>query len=412
MSVYHGAVPPTDFNLNRISLEYSYIEIVKATSNFSNTNLLGSGAYGSVYKGILKDGTEVAIKKLFNPKQGGFKEEVEVLSKHRHPNLVILMGFARNQSERFLVYEFLKGGDLSVNLSTSTRSSNPVEFDHKKRINVAVDAALGLSHLHNSNPRVFHRDVKSMNILLDRNGSGRIADFGLALLANPANSLKGKQIVAQSSILVKECAGTAGYADPHYISSSVMNEKREVYSFGMVLLEILTSLPPATVDGKDQIQYTYKDKDFKAIMGMVQWDAKWPKEIAQFLAQLALACIQESEDHRPLFVDIVNKLRKLQSHISAAPTPPPPAMVETPSSSKPAVPSVPRVPPPRSASKPLPDEVTVPAPPVVAVQKLPEQLTAISEESSQKPSTGSNPFIKTEDDIDAILDKLFGKKTT
>ena len=114
--MWKGTPAPTDANLNSISLEYSYDDIARATRNFNDAHLLGKGAYGSVYKGILKDGTEVAIKVLSNPKESGFKEEVLVLSKFRHPNLVILMGFSRKAKERFLVYELLPGGDLCSRL--------------------------------------------------------------------------------------------------------------------------------------------------------------------------------------------------------------------------------------------------------------------------------------------------------
>ena len=147
--------PPTDANLNSIALEYSYSEIVNATHGFDPKSLLGKGAYGSVYKGQLKDGTEVAIKVLHSPREGGFKEEVQVLSKFRHPNLVILMGFARNAGQRFLVYELLHGGDVCHLINKNQ------DFGYKKRVSVALDAALGLSHLHNANPKVFHRDVKT-----------------------------------------------------------------------------------------------------------------------------------------------------------------------------------------------------------------------------------------------------------
>ena len=202
-----SAVPPTDANLNSISLEYTYHELARACRNFSQSSLLGKGSYGAVYRGVLKDGTEVAIKVLNTPKDSGFKEEVQVLSKFRHPNLVILMGFSRNAKDRYLVYELLPGGDLC------SRLQNDPQFDWRKRINACLDAALGLSHLHNASPKVFHRDIKTQNILLDRNGTAKMADFGLALLAQPKVGVK-----------VEQCAGTLGYADPLYISSSVVTE--------------------------------------------------------------------------------------------------------------------------------------------------------------------------------------------
>jgi serine/threonine protein kinase len=297
--------PPTDANLNSICLEYSYKEILAATNGFHEKHLLGKGAYGSVFKGELKDGTEVAIKVLHAPREGGFKEEVQVLSKFRHPNLVILMGFARNGHQRFLVYELLQGGDIC------SRVQKDPSFDYKQRISVALDAALGLSHLHNASPKVFHRDVKSQNILLDKNSSGRIADFGLALLAKPRAGTNG--------LVVEQCSGTVGYADPLYIASSIVTERREVYSFGMVMLELLTAKPPALANPNNhQVEYTYDSvkASIEDVVKMAQTSADWPPDIARFWAQLSLACVQDSETHRPVFVEIVGKLRKLKAHVN------------------------------------------------------------------------------------------------
>lgn len=299
--------PPTDANLNSICLEYAYKDVLAATDGFAQSRLLGKGAYGSVYNGELKDGTEVAIKVLHAPREGGFKEEVQVLSKFRHPNLVILMGFARNGHQRFLVYELLEGGDLS------TRTHNDAGFDYKQRISAALDASLGLSHLHNASPKVFHRDIKSQNILLDKNCTGRIADFGLALLAKPKMGING--------LVVDQCSGTVGYADPLYISSSIVTERREVYAFGMVMLELLTAKPPAMMNPETQVvNFTYEavKGNVGAVVEMAQQTAAWPADVARFWAQLALACIQTSEQHRPAFVEIVGKLRKLKAHVSKA----------------------------------------------------------------------------------------------
>jgi serine/threonine protein kinase len=290
------AIPPTDANLNNISLEYPFTDVARASRNFSQASLLGKGSYGSVYRGILKDGTEVAIKVLNTPKESGFKEEVTVLSKFRHPNLVILMGFSRNGRDRYLIYELLPGGDLCDRLQKDPN------FDYRKRMTACLDAALGLSHLHNASSKVFHRDIKSQNILLDRNGTAKVADFGLAVLVQPKAGVK-----------VEQCAGTLGYADPLYISSSVVTEGSEVYSFGMVLLEVLTGKPPAIQGPSGQVQYVYGHLrgDYRGVLPMVDWRAGWPPEMAQRIARLAVACIEKTESKRPVFVDIVARLRDL-----------------------------------------------------------------------------------------------------
>jgi len=290
-------IPPTDAVLNHISQEFDFGEIREATQSFSSSHRLGEGTYGTVFRGTLRDGTEVAVKALASPKEGGFREEVEVLSRFRHPNLVILMGFARHGRERYLIYELLPGGDVN------SRLNKDPSFTWKNRLNVVLDCALGLSHLHGSRPQVFHRDVKTQNMLMDKNGTGKVADFGLACLAQPN----------QHSLAVKETSGTLGYADPLYIRSGVVTEKSEVYSLGMVLLEVLTGRPPALQhpNGRIEYQFDHIGGDAAKLMAMVDRRGQWPPAMAQHVGHLALSCTCEQEQIRPSFVDIVTKLRKL-----------------------------------------------------------------------------------------------------
>merc|ERR1719245_1171465 len=125
--------------------------------------------------------------------------------------------------------------------------SKDVGFMWSQRLNVSLDSALGLSHLHHSTPQVFHRDVKTQNILMDKNGTGKVADFGLACLAQ----------VNKRSLAVQQTSGTIGYADPLYIRTGVVTEKSEVYSLGMVLLEVLTGRPPALQHPSGRIEYQF-----------------------------------------------------------------------------------------------------------------------------------------------------------
>lgn len=288
--------PPTDAVLNRLSQEFDFQEIREATQQFSAAHRLGEGTYGTVFRGTLRDGTEVAIKALASPKEGGFREEVEVLSRFRHPNLVILMGFARNGRERYLVYELLPGGDVH------SRLNKDLSFTWEKRLNVVLDCALGLSHLHGSRPQVFHRDVKTQNMLMDKNGTGKVADFGLACLAQPN----------QRSLIVRETSGTLGYADPLYIRSGEITEKSEVYSLGMVLLEVLTGRPPALQhpNGKIEYQFDHLNGDLRKLLAMVDRRGRWPQLMAEYVGHLALQCTCEQAKFRPSFVEIVTQLRK------------------------------------------------------------------------------------------------------
>ncbi|CAJ1447247.1 unnamed protein product, partial [Effrenium voratum] len=250
---------------------------------------------GGVYKGTLKDGTEVAVKVLEVPNEAGFEEEVKVLSKFRHPNLVILMGFARHGFQRLLVYEMLAGGDVHRRLQRSCHEDAP--FSWQQRVGVALDAACGLSHLHHSSPKVFHRDIKSPNILLDKNGTAKMADFGLACLSHTA------------AHRVARASGTVGYACPLYVRRGVVTEGSEVYSFGMVLFELLTSSPPAYMSrkgGEGQIQYLAHqiNGDLGCALKLVDRKALWPPASAQSFAELALACTQMREEARPSFAEI------------------------------------------------------------------------------------------------------------
>eukprot|EP00931_Biecheleriopsis_adriatica_P100937 TRINITY_DN7616_c0_g2_i1.p1 TRINITY_DN7616_c0_g2~~TRINITY_DN7616_c0_g2_i1.p1 ORF type:complete len:1134 (+),score=179.38 TRINITY_DN7616_c0_g2_i1:183-3584(+) len=321
---HHAAgAPPlaqnyADRNLNDICLEYTYEELKQATRNFDENSMkLGCGSYGGVYKGVLGDGTEVAIKVLDVPNESGFEEEVKVLSKFRHPHLVILMGFARHGAQRLLVYEMLSGGDVHRRLQKSCHED--VAFPWQERASIALDAACGLSHLHHSSPKVFHRDIKSPNILLDKNGTAKMADFGLACLSHTAVHR------------VKRASGTVGYACPLYVRRGVVTEGSEVYSFGMVLLELLTARPPAYVSPpsgvNSQIQYlaNHINGDIRVAMKLVDQKANWPPPAARAVAELALSCIGMQEESRPNFSDIVRSIRAItemsKSLVSATPRP-------------------------------------------------------------------------------------------
>eukprot|EP00930_Biecheleria_cincta_P024073 TRINITY_DN17278_c0_g1_i1.p1 TRINITY_DN17278_c0_g1~~TRINITY_DN17278_c0_g1_i1.p1 ORF type:complete len:1054 (-),score=116.24 TRINITY_DN17278_c0_g1_i1:115-3276(-) len=321
----HTVAPPqmlpsvpayADRNLNDICLEYSYEELKQATRNFDESMKLGCGSYGGVYKGVLRDGTEVAIKVLDVPNESGFEEEVKVLSKFRHPHLVILMGFGRNGAKRLLVYEMLAGGDLHRRLQKCCHDNVP--FPWRERANIALDAASGLSHLHHSSPKVFHRDIKSPNILLDKNGTAKMADFGLACLSHTA------------AHRVKRASGTVGYACPLYVRRGVVTEGSEVYSFGMVLFELLTSSPPAYMNpggaGGSQIQYlaNHINGDLRIALNLVDPKANWPTAAACAVAELALGCTRMQEESRPNFADIVRSLRAI-CELPAAPATPTPS---------------------------------------------------------------------------------------
>ncbi|XP_059655584.1 proline-rich receptor-like protein kinase PERK9 [Cornus florida] len=215
---------------------FTYQELVQATNGFSAQNLLGEGGFGCVYKGCLVDGRVVAVKQL---KIGGgqgereFKAEVETISRIHHRHLVSLVGYCISENQRLLVYDYVPNNTLYFHLHGDGR---PV-MDWAMRVKIAAGAARGIAYLHEDcHPRIIHRDIKSSNILLDNNFEAQVSDFGLAKLALDANTHITTRIM-----------GTFGYMAPEYASSGKLTEKSDVFSFGVVLLELITGRKPVDV---------------------------------------------------------------------------------------------------------------------------------------------------------------------
>ncbi|MCO5608262.1 hypothetical protein L7F22_062468 [Adiantum nelumboides] len=210
---------------------YTSQEMRRATHNFAKERLLGSGGFGDVYKGVLVDGTVVAVK---SAKVGNIKgieqvlNEVRILSQVNHRSLVMLLGCCVETEQPLLVYEYIANGTLLEHLK-GYRGTNLLDW--RTRLKVAVQTAEGLAYLHSSaNPPIYHRDVKSSNILLDSELNAKVSDFGLSRLAHADLSH------------ISTCAqGTLGYLDPEYYRNYQLTAKSDVYSFGVVLLELVTS---------------------------------------------------------------------------------------------------------------------------------------------------------------------------
>lgn len=312
-----GEEPPSDEQkLREISLEYDEVDLKAATQDFHTSRRLGSGNYGAVYRGTLPDGHEVAVKVLDIDENAddcsGFADEVRVLSKFRHPNLVTLMGWGTGKGEkgkkrRFLVYELLSGGDVAQRLqSCRTDGGRPFRWD--ERLWVALDASCGLSHMHNSTPRAFHRDIKSANILLDRSGTAKMADFGLSGIAKNKDKL---------NMTCEQISGTPGYACPHYIKSGKVTEKTEVYAFGMVMMELLLNSMPACLGQNGNILYPIfqvvqpgAPGALQRALAAVDPKAGWPPALASDVAEFALVCSHLKEDTRPTFTEVGCRLRQ------------------------------------------------------------------------------------------------------
>ncbi|XP_057984954.1 cysteine-rich receptor-like protein kinase 2 isoform X2 [Hevea brasiliensis] len=212
------------------SLNFKYSTLEKATGSFDDANKLGQGGFGSVYKGVLPDGREIAVKRLFfnnRHRAADFYNEVNMISSVEHKNLVRLLGCSCSGPESLLVYEFLPNKSLDRFIFDQNKGKT---LTWEKRYNIIMGTAEGLVYLHeNSKIRIIHRDIKASNILLDTRFRAKIADFGLA-----------RSFQEDKSHISTAIAGTLGYMAPEYLAHGQLTEKADVYSFGVLLLEIVT----------------------------------------------------------------------------------------------------------------------------------------------------------------------------
>ncbi|KAJ0980529.1 hypothetical protein J5N97_008784 [Dioscorea zingiberensis] len=210
-------------------------DLETATNRFSKENVIGEGGYGVVYHGHLINGTPVAIKKLLNnlgQAEKEFSVEVEAIGHVRHKNLVRLLGYCIEGTQRMLVYEYVSNGNLEQWLHGPMRDQHSLTWE--ARMKILIGTAKALAYLHESiEPKVVHRDIKSSNILIDDDFNAKVSDFGLA-----------KLLGAGKSHITTRVMGTFGYVAPEYANTGLLNEKSDIYSFGVVLLEAITGRDP------------------------------------------------------------------------------------------------------------------------------------------------------------------------
>ncbi|XP_065867523.1 proline-rich receptor-like protein kinase PERK1 isoform X2 [Euphorbia lathyris] len=212
---------------------FTYEELATATNGFSDTNLIGQGGFGYVHKGVLCDGRLVAIKQLKAGSGQGereFQAEIEIINQVHHQHLVSLFGYCIAGAQRMLVYEFISNQTLEFHLHGKGRPT----MNWSTRMKIAMGSAKGLAYLHEEcQPKVIHRDIKASNILLDDSFEAKLADFGLAKYSLDTDTHVSTRVM-----------GTFGYLAPEYASSGKLTEKSDVFSFGVVLLELITGRRP------------------------------------------------------------------------------------------------------------------------------------------------------------------------
>ncbi|KAL4588885.1 hypothetical protein LXL04_001783 [Taraxacum kok-saghyz] len=287
---------------------FRYQDILEATHNFSDNVVIGKGACGVVYKAVMGDGEVVAVKKLKSGGGGGgaivdrsFLAEISTLGKIRHKNIVKLYGFCYHQESNLLLYEYMENGSLGE-LLHGNKNGNGRFLDWNDRYKIAHGAAEGLCYLHNDcRPHIIHRDIKSNNILLDKMLQPHVGDFGLAKLMDFTCSKSMSAV-----------AGSYGYIAPEYAYTMKVTEKCDIYSFGVVLLELVTGRPPVQpVDqGGDLVTWVRR-----SIHGMVPVSDLFDKrldlsckkttnEMSLFL-RIAVFCTSPSPLSRPTMREVV-----------------------------------------------------------------------------------------------------------
>lgn len=301
--------------------EFALQTIIDATDGFSDDHRIGIGSFGSVYHALLNDGRKVAVKRAeltrpllcaggINKRQedtnNAFVNELEFLSRVNHKNLVQLLGFCEENNELVLVYEYMENGSLHDhlhNLYSSYIMSWPT------RIKVALDAARGLQYLHvYADPPIIHRDIKSSNILLDDEWTGKVSDFGLSLMGPPDDE----------SHLSLSAAGTVGYMDPEYYKFEQLTAKSDVYSFGVVLLELLSGHRAIHKNEAGErrnvvdsvVPYIVHDEIHRVLDHKVPPPTPFEIEAVKYVGYLAADCVTLEGKDRPTMSELVTCLER------------------------------------------------------------------------------------------------------
>uniref|UniRef100_A0A3N7FQT7 non-specific serine/threonine protein kinase n=1 Tax=Populus trichocarpa TaxID=3694 RepID=A0A3N7FQT7_POPTR len=306
-NMYHGGGPDSGV-IGSSKTSFSYHELMEITNGFARQNIIGEGGFGCVFKGCMTDGKAVAVKQLKAGSGQGereFKAEVEIISRVHHRHLVSLVGYCISDNQRLLIYEFVPNKTLEHHLHAA--KDMPV-LDWPKRLKIAIGSAKGLAYLHEDcHPKIIHRDIKSSNILLDDAFETQVADFGLARLNDTAQTHVSTRVM-----------GTFGYLAPEYASSGKLTDRSDVFSFGVVLLELITGRKPVDASqplgdeslvewARPLLIHALETGEFGELV-----DTRLEKHYVESelfrMVETAAACVRHSAPKRPRMVQVVRAL--------------------------------------------------------------------------------------------------------
>ncbi|CAM8900559.1 unnamed protein product [Rhodiola kirilowii] len=291
-------------------LKLTMADVLEATNNFCKTNIIGDGGFGTVYRAELPDGRTVAIKKLNQGKTQGQREflaEMETLGKVKHPNLVSLLGYCSITDEKLLIYEYMVNGSLDRWLRGKSGARDVLDWT--KRLKIATGGARGLAFLHHGFlPHIIHRDIKASNILLDDDFEPKLADFGLARLVSACETHVSTDI-----------AGTFGYIPPEYGQTWKSTTRGDVYSFGVIMLELVTGKEPTGPEFKDieggnlvgWVIQKIKKRQAVDVLDPSILNADSKPMMLQVL-QIAAMCVVDNPLSRPTMLQVLKVLKGLK----------------------------------------------------------------------------------------------------
>ncbi|KAG2651895.1 calmodulin-binding receptor-like cytoplasmic kinase 3 [Panicum virgatum] len=292
------------------SVNLSIQQILRATQNFSPSFKLGEGGFGRVYRAVLPDGTVVAVKRAKKDQFAGprdeFSNEVDLLAKIDHRNLVRLLGFTDKGNERIIITEYVPNGTLREHLD----GQHGRVLDFNQRLEIAIDVAHALTYLHlYAEKTIIHRDVKSSNILLTDSYRAKVSDFGFAR-SGPSDT--------ENTHISTKVKGTAGYLDPEYLRTYQLTPKSDVFSFGILLVEILSARRPVelkrTPEERITIRWTFKkfnEGNIREILDPLLED-RVDDEVLEKLLSLAFQCAAPTRDDRPTMKEVGEQLWEIR----------------------------------------------------------------------------------------------------